>query len=187
MIDWHAHCDGVLVRAKASLGAAEAHGLISARVCAGGSLVRQTWLDEILGDEHEGDPAQCEAVLSALVEETHARLGSSEMRFEPFLPADDHGLSVRLAALRGWCGGFLYGLGSCPDLDWTRLGEESREAVADLTALSRVTAQAEPSDAAEADYFELVEYVRVGVMMINEDLHHDRLAAARPTGTTAGV
>ena len=82
--------------------------------------------------------------------------------------------------------GFLYGLGSCPDLDWTRLGEESREAVADLTALSRVTAQAEPSDAAEADYFELVEYVRVGVMMINEDLHHDRLAAARPTGDHCG-
>ena len=161
------------MQSKARLRAAEAHGLISGRVCAGGPLGPETWLDEVLGDEHEADLAQCEVVLSALAEETLARLRSAEISFEPFLPGEEHSLRERIDALGSWCEGFLYGLGSGDSLDWSELSGDAREALADLTELSRVVEQPEEASSAERDYFELVEYLRIGVIIISEDLNHD--------------
>ncbi len=110
------------------------------------------------------------------------------MGFEPLLPGDDAALEDRLEALGQWCGSFLAGLaaglarrgvGSLSDTP-----EEVREIVGDFAAIARIDAAAgaEPgpkedvggaADAAEADYMQLTEFVKVGALLITSTLGHD--------------
>lgn len=118
--------------------------------------------------------------LPVLREMTLEGLFDPNMGFMPLLPDDEAALETRVQALARWCAGFLYGLGSQQgggeEFDLWRLSGEAREVLNDLSQLARAGLTAEDSDAesAEADYAELVEYVRVGVQMIFLELRPKR-------------
>ena len=167
MIDWHAHCTEVLGSVNPEMGFAEGHGVLCGRICSGREVDLALWMEEVLGGEAEGDLERCRQVLQVVSEETLAQLASPECVFCPFLPNDDQPLAWRCAELVRWCEGFLYGLGASGVSDWSVLGDDACEVLADLTAFTRLRA-GRPSSEAERDYCDLVEYLRVGVMLLNE-------------------
>jgi hypothetical protein len=99
------------------------------------------------------------------------------------LPGDETPVTERATALGQWCQGFLYGLGSSPLPDVDQLPEEVAEIVRDLTALTQIGVDAdEPLEESEQAYAELVEFVRVGVQLL-----HDELARFRDQGVNTEV
>ena len=171
MIDWYAHCSRVLETTNADLGFAESHGLLCGRICYERDVDIEEWISEVIGAEAEGNRERCEAVLRAVSEETRARLEAPDFGFQPFLPDDEEPLARRCSELARWCQGFLYGLGASGRLDLDTLGDDVREMLSDLSAITALGAGGEAEDV-ERDYYELVEYLRMGVMLINEELTH---------------
>ena len=179
MVDWYAHCTRVLDSANADLGFAESHGMLCGRMCSGEELDVAGWIDEVIGSEAEGDLHQCEQVLRAVSEEALAQLSSAEFGFRPLLPNDDHPLDLRCSELARWCQGFLYGLGGSGRRDLQDLSADAREVISDLSAFTTLGAGGESEDY-ERDYCEVVEYLRVGVMLVKEELTRRQSCADAP-------
>lgn len=160
----------------ATRDAAQAHGLLSARLAVtgaddGGVGIGQV-LEEIgFGTMHR---PQCEDVLAALFRETHIRLSDRQSEFEPLLPGDDDDTAVRAAALANWCEGFLHGLVSAAaggDLQQRLASEPIAGIIRDMLQITRAAADGgSDTEEDEAAYIELVEYLRVAVQLVYEDL-----------------
>ncbi len=159
-----------LGRADAEVGPAECHGLLCGLICGAPEAPPERWLAEVLPDAQPGDllAGEARSLLERLQRETRAQLESPGMEFEPVLPADETKLRDRGRAFTAWCAGFLYGLGlSGLDLD-RALDPEAREFVTDLADMARLeTESLEGGEEEEAALTELVEYLRVGVLLVN--------------------
>jgi len=167
--------------ARAVTDAAEAHGTLAGALCAAPGYRFEDWLREIL-PEGEVQP-EAFAPLRQLYAETNAALGTDEMQFRPLLPADADPLGARAAALAQWCQGFLYGLGSSRIHDASRLPGDVGEIVRDLTEITHAGAgDADATESDETAYAELVEFVRVGVQLIFEELEPFRAPPERDHG-----
>jgi uncharacterized protein YgfB (UPF0149 family) len=159
----------VLAEERSLAEAAEAHGTLVGCLCAAIGYRFEDWLLEIL-PEGRAEPMAA-AALRQLYTETAGALEASDMEFELLLPEDAQPIDARTAALAQWCQGFLYGLGSSAIQDASGLPGEIGEIVRDLTEITRVevdSGQSEESN--ESAYAELVEFVRVGVQLIFEEL-----------------
>ena len=87
------------------------------------------------------------------------------------LPGDEQPIDARATALGQWCQGFLYGLGTSAIDDVTRLPGEVGEIVRDLSEITRIGVDgSETLETNESAYAELVEFVRVGVQLLFEEL-----------------
>jgi uncharacterized protein len=101
------------------------------------------------------------------------------MGFEPLLPSDAQPIEARTTALAEWCQGFLYGLGAGNIPDASRLPGEVGEIVRDFAEITRAGVDgAETEESNESAYAELVEFVRVGVQLLFEELSAARRAPA---------
>ena len=76
----------------------------------------------------------------------------------------------QIAVQLGMQAGFLYGLGSAGEDIQARLSKDALEVLSDFSEVTRLRTDAEESESSEADYSEIVEYMRVGVMLIFEEL-----------------
>lgn len=173
----------VLGTAGAGGDAAEAHGTLCGLLCGSSQDLPGAWIDNTLADGREDAsdaPVDAHALLARLYEATCDSLAGDEMGFKLLLPGDSEAIEARLESLAAWVQGFLYGLAvrglrALDDLDG-----EIREFLEDLIEISRVEADAdEDAESSEADYSELVEYVRVGVQLIFDE--------ARPPARPPGV
>ncbi len=148
---------------------AEAHGTLAGALCALGPYRLEDWLAEILPDGaglSAADPA-----LATLYASTVASLSGRDMQFDLLIPSDDSPLEERTRALTSWCTGFLYGLGTNGAADPQRLPGDLGEILRDLTEITR--AGVDTSDSVEANesaLAELVEFVRVGVQLVFDEL-----------------
>lgn len=149
----------------------EIHGMLCGMLCVDGHTPVRIWLDQVSGETTEINLLG-EDTLRELFEATVSQLDDTDLSFHLLLPGDEQGLSERTTALSRWCQGFLFGLGLTIDSD-RQLPAELQEFFTDLTKLSQVsfldTGEATESD--EADYAEIVEYIRVGVILTNQELH----------------
>jgi uncharacterized protein YgfB (UPF0149 family) len=114
--------------------------------------------------------AQCCGLLSALYQHTLGQLGSRECVFSVFSPADEHPLCDRAEALKSWCQGFLYGLVLGGAGNGSSLPPQAREIVTDFAEITRLDEKAADNEVNEVAYAELMEYVRVAVMLLREEL-----------------
>ncbi len=172
--------EDLLVRAQAPLDAADCHGLLAGLVCAVGSADPRLWMTQVFDDYNPKDDAQVAAAkrLQALYEETLAGLNSPALEFALLLPDDDDSLRERAESLGGWCGGFLSGLGLGGVSDAQQLPEAIGELLQDLTQIARVDFELDTQDEAElAAFEEVLEFVRIGVLYINEELQPSRAPA----------
>jgi len=167
----------LLAQERSLADAAEAHGTLAGCLCATAGYRLEDWLREILP---EGRAApETAAALEGLFTATAAALTQPDMEFEPLLPADEQPIDVRTAALAQWCQGFLYGLGAGAISDATELPGDAGEIVRDLSEISRAGVDAtQEEESNEAAYAELVEFVRVGVQLLFEELAALRRPAA---------
>lgn len=162
------------------LDPAEVHGLLCGLLCADPTLDCERWLalarEELAEGESLAEPAN--DLLARLLDYGAAQLNATDGSVMPLLPDDDTPLRQRADALGAWCQGLLYGLGLGRMERSGSLSSESREFLRDVTDIAQVGF--ETDDASEADeiaYTEVVEYLRVGLLMVLEDLRH---AASNP-------
>lgn len=159
-----------LERINAQMGAAESHGLLCGLACVQGSVDEKRWLAQVMADSTPGDVlgAEAETLLSGLYSETARQFGDESLSFELLLPAEGDPLSLRAEALGQWCQGFLFGYALAGGSAETA-ADETAEILRDLSEIAKV--QFEVMDNNEEDegaYAEVVEYVRMGVLLIYE-------------------
>jgi uncharacterized protein YgfB (UPF0149 family) len=166
----------VLADERSMTDAAEAHGTLAGALCTASTYRFEDWLQEILPEGRAQDIST--AALRGLYFLTTETLAGAEMAFEPLLPDDSQPLDERAAALSQWCVGFLYGLGSGAIQDLSKLPGEVGEVVRDFDELTRVgVGSGESDEDNEGAYAELVEFVRVGVQLVFEELESVRARA----------
>ncbi|HRD67390.1 MAG TPA: UPF0149 family protein [Candidatus Competibacter sp.] len=154
---------------------AELHGLLCGLLCADRDLEPEQWLiharEQLTDDAELAEPVR--DVLFKLFEYGAAQLNAADWSVAPLLPDDDVPLRQRVDALGSWCQGLLYGLGLGEVERRGELSAESREFLHDATEIARIGFDAgEANEADETAYAEVVEYLRVGLLLIQQDLRH---------------
>lgn len=163
-----------LEKSDADMTAAESHGCLCGMACASGKPVLEDWLKEIYSEFDLNNLLVREAsqLLVGLYESARQQLNDAEAGFELFLPSDEDNLLDRTEALAEWCQGFTYGLAAGGLKQQAELPADSAEIIRDMTEIARVGLDEEAQDEADEDaYMQLHEYVRMGVLLINEELH----------------
>lgn len=155
------------------VGASELHGSLAGYLCAGGRGHRDRWLADLALEElaeavaDSPDRSLFEHVYDVLLVD----LDDPELGFDPLLPDDDCPLEERATALVDWCRGFLGGVGlSGADLS-AGLSGELGEVLHDFGRIA--AANFDEGDSVEDDeeaYAEVVEYVRVGALLVRTEL-----------------
>lgn len=154
-----------LTGAGALIGAAQAHGMLCGMLCAQAEIDEDAWLEQVLGRIPDPEEADCPGMLRRLHRATMAELADHELAFQPLLPPDERVLPERVAALREWCEGFLFGFGALARGEMEAQPEATRELVRDLAELARLADEPAPGgEDDEVAYAELVEYVKVGAL-----------------------
>ena len=157
--------------------AAEAHGTLAGSLCGASGYRFEDWLKEILPEGRASTAAG--ATLRELYDATASALIQPDMEFELLLPEDSSALPERAQALAQWCQGFLYGLGAGRILDPGQLPGEVGEIVRDFIEISRAGVEEEGTEESDENaYAELVEFVRVGVQLLFEELGMARAPSA---------
>ncbi len=155
--------------------AAETHGTLCGLLCTASDDLPESWIRNTLADS-AGDVAlvddETNAQLKSLYEATLDALQGEDMSFAPFLPDDGAEISLRADAIGRWCQGFLYGLAVRGLRKFDDLPADIRELLEDFSEISRASYDAgDDEQEAEAALTEVVEYARVGVQLIFDQLN----------------
>ena len=171
--------ESLIQRVKGDLLPAECHGVLCALLAVQPEPTAEQWLAEVLPDvvasASSGDVLARETVqgMVALFQLSQQQFSGKTFGFDLLLPDDDEDLASRTAALGSWCRGFLYGLGLSGIGDIQRLPDDLPEILMDMERISHADDyETQGSEEDEHAYTELVEYVRVGVMMLNEEFRN---------------
>lgn len=174
----------VLERSGSSVSAAEGHGCLCGALCTSADYPLERWLDEIVPDADSEADAAGAAALRLLFTDTMRALRGDDMEFEPLIPDDEITLESRAGALAQWCQGFLYGFGTGRPLKPEQLPANVSEILRDLTHIGRASVEVgEAGEEEEQAYAEIVEYVRVGVQLIHDELTDARASLDSPRAT----
>jgi uncharacterized protein YgfB (UPF0149 family) len=164
-----------LAMAQGNLDAAElseCHGICCGLLCRRGNATLDAFIGLLDMLELVKNPGTAlKMSLDELLISSKAQLADEEMGISLWLPHDREVLEDRTMALAQWCSGFLAGLGASGEEGLRSLSDDSNEALRDLRQISAadVTDTSE-SEEDENAFSEIVEYVRVAVLMIAEDL-----------------
>ncbi|MFQ5470610.1 MAG: UPF0149 family protein [Gammaproteobacteria bacterium] len=162
----------------------ESHGTLCGLVCTRGKVDYQSWMVQLFepmdgGEQaltgHDGDVSSSTVsdnpLLKKLHNDTVLQFNDESFSFYLLLPEDEDGLDERVNALADWCKGFLFGLAAGEVNDFSSLPADVQEISRDIIEISQATLEdGVEAESDEAAYTELVEYVKVGVLLINEEL-----------------
>jgi len=106
-----------------------------------------------------------------LLQATRSQLADTDMGFTLWLPDEDEMLEERTMALAQWCSGFMAGLGSSGDEILNALSDDANEALRDIQQIAKAdVTDTDESNDDETAFAEIVEYIRIVILMIREDL-----------------
>ena len=166
--------NSALDQVQTEMRAVECHGTLTGLFCAKGELKPEEWVDYI-GHGLDGNNLLQREALAAfkmLFEVTREQLNDSVLNFHPLLPEDGAGVEERIEALGQWCQGFLLGLSAGGVSDIDKLPGDSGEILRDMVEIARAGSyELDGEEEDEQSYYQLVEYVRTGVLLLNEELH----------------
>ncbi len=172
--------EDLLFQVDAAMGAVESHGALCGMLCAQGTTEAAQWLVHVLGEQGEdGQPAlkNAAARLMQIYQFTVEQINDAEIEFDLYLPDDDDPLDERVEALSSWCQGFIYGLAAGGLKQDTDLPGDTQELLRDIIEISRigqtsveVEEEGEEMEEDEIAFMEVVEYVRMGTVLIYEEL-----------------
>ncbi len=120
-----------------------------------------------------GGTSALRSALERLQQETLTELTNPDLGFRLLLPADTDTLVERVVELGRWCQGFSYGIGLGGLRDVVGLSSESREFLMDLSEIAQVGLEQEDmerTDQSDEALMELSEYVRMGVLLLHDEL-----------------
>lgn len=181
-ISAHQELADCLLRLQLGLGASELHGSLAGYLCAGGLAKADNWLAELALDEVAERVAESEEapLFRRLFESVTADLADPGLVFTPLLPSDDAPMSERTTALVDWCRGFLGGVGLSGAAAQGSLTGDLGEVLGDFDRIAGSDFGA--GDSAEDDeeaLAEVVEYVRIGALLVRTELAGVASAATR--------
>ena len=159
-------------------------GMLIGLLCGDNDIEETVWVKKLI------EEAQIKAVkesflkaLDSMFQETNKGLNGSGFELYLCLPDDQEKMVFRAAMLGQLCEGVLYGLGLIGALSGSEkeLPGTVRELVQDFGQIARIDVSElvdadDISDAEEADFIELIEFVKVGVLTINEELNPTQAA-----------
>lgn len=143
----------------------ELHGLLCGKLAGGANLTETTWLlDAVAFLDFLNAPD--EGVRDALTRVFNHTLGGLQGQdgVTLMLPDDDTSLEDRARCLSEWCHGFLTGFGSVELAKPRQLDDDDREMLQDIAGIVQIEIDEDQlAPSAEADFMEVVEYVRMAV------------------------
>ena len=166
-----------LRRCSVAQSPAEVHGFALGLYVGEVTEPLKAWHKELYSALDPSDvlAGECRVALDSLFAKVFAADRDAPMYLTLLLP---QGLSVdstHLAAVRDWCQGFLFGFGLGGKLLADRLSGEGRELLRDFAEITRLdTEGAENNAENQSALMEIEEYLRVGVMLIRDELRSDR-------------
>jgi len=161
-----------LISAGTGVWASESHGFLCGIFCASNTVASTIWQEYLLvGVEDTSNFDQSFTVLNQLAECTSEEILSEEIIFMPLLPDDQASITERSNSISEWCAGFISGLGIGRGEKKLELDHDGDEFLQDVISISRMKSSADEGDDSEAAYFEVVEYIRVGVIFIYQQLY----------------
>lgn len=163
-----------LEQVETEMRAVECHGTLAGLFCAKGELKPEEWVEYIGKGLDANNLLQREALAAfkMLFEVTRDQLNDSVLDFHPLLPEDEADVEERIEALGQWCQGFLLGLSAGDIADIDKLPGDSGEILRDLVEIARAGSyELDGGEEDEESYQQLLEYVRTGVLLLNEELH----------------
>jgi len=153
----------------------ELHGTVGGLLCADNRASVNHWLSSLFPNKIEDDMKldEIKQALGRLFEETRQQLSDPLSAFDLLLPGDDYSFEQQILALGEWCQGFLIGLNLGGIEDFNKLQGEAKEFTKDMVEIARAGVSYDFSEDEEDQqaYVQLVEYVRVGVMLVNDELN----------------
>lgn len=167
-----------LLSLGAICSAAELQGMYCGLIAGGRDWQEEQWLEHALEftdlSHFETTPAQ-RSLLLFVLEQSRQSLSSDDFSFQPLLPDDACPAADRARELGAWCKGFLHGFGASGVTKETELSPDVAEVIRDIakicTAVSAVEQEDDDEDDTDADLFELIEYVRAGVLTIYGEMN----------------
>jgi uncharacterized protein YgfB (UPF0149 family) len=139
-------------------------------LCADEHVDSAQWLAELFRNSTPVNDEE-KKLLIRLFEETGRLLTSEGFEFELFLPEEDTPLSEQVEALKNWCQGFLFGVGSSTSMsEWP---EDDREIIRDITEFTKLETHA-GGEEDESAFTEITEYLRSVVVLLRDDLNDIR-------------
>lgn len=151
---------------------AECHGVCCGLLCRRSNATLDAFIGLLNMMELVKEPGTAlKMSLEDLLTTSKKQLQDEDMGITLWLPDDRETLEDRTMALAQWCNGFLAGIGTSGDDALKSLSDDSNEALRDLQRIS--TADVTDTTESEEDenaYAEIVEYIRIAILMIREDL-----------------
>ncbi len=164
------------------LHASQAHGLMCG-ILSGNANPQSAWEELVTGGK---GPAKTHVVLQDLYVASAKQLEDFLFEFQLVLPADSEELPARAEALTLWCQGYLTGLKLAQIQLVERKPSEMTEAINDLIEIAKMNyEEVVASEEDEAAYIELVEYVRMAVILIYQDIREEEAAAKKTVKNTS--
>lgn len=163
---------------------AELHGFANGMAVAGVAEPLSVWQQEVYA---EFDPAdvlavECRGLLdrvfaSAFADQVSAATDEQPGGLTLLLPQDIVVDASRLAAVRDWCQGFMFGFGLGGEAVTAQLSAQTRELLNDFSEITRLdTDGVENNEENQSALIEIEEYLRTGVMLIRDELAERRAA-----------
>ncbi len=164
--------EDALLRLDAGFSAAEVHGIATAVLAVNNNYDFKAWLAQILkGDTQDIFYQEAMQLLRLVYQATLTALNSNSLDFALLMPPETEDLSAQVEALQKWAQGFAFGLaisglGSLQDLP-----DDTREWVEDLIKIGAAgEVDVADEDESEQALDELLSFIRVGVLLMNEEM-----------------
>jgi uncharacterized protein len=159
--------DQALSKTPLKLHPSQVHGLICGILC-GNPDSNAAWEELVTGDKETG---KTHDLLQSLFNYSAHQLDEFLFEFELVLPPDSEDLRARAEALTLWCQGHLTGLKLSQVQIVDRGPGEMTEAINDLIEIAKMNyEEVVASEEDEAAYVELIEYVRMAIILIYQDI-----------------
>ena len=147
----------------------ELHGLMIGELAAGSRKNPDEWIVMVLdhmGIEELNTIRQTHLVpdLIDFYQKTDQEIEQDSSAFDLLLPDDDYDLSDRVESLTVWVRGFLEGLAIALGEKLNNVDSELQEIMRDFVEICQLDARVGTEESAEKEFFEICEFVRVGVL-----------------------
>jgi uncharacterized protein YgfB (UPF0149 family) len=148
---------------------ASAHGILCGFACVSPNLSLDNWLDEILVsiDLNNLNEKSAYEELAHIFNETMSHLNDETLDFQLLIADEESKLSEQTNTLIEWCQGYLVGLG-LQKISTT--DEDVLELINNFSEISKLDTDVIDTEQNAQDINEIIEFVRMGVLLIQETL-----------------
>ena len=154
-------------------------GMLIGLLCGDNDIQEAVWIKKLIEEANiKSVKESFLKVLHDLYQETNKGMNGSGFELELCLPDDNEALVYRAMMVGQLCEGILYGLGliGCLNDAENEIAPEVRELVSDFSDIASIDIDdlgksVNDGDTEESDLMQLVEFVKIGILTMNESLN----------------